>query len=163
MTVIEHFADVLERNLGMLQTTLADFSDSDMLARPCPGANHAAWQVGHLICSETGLVNDASCGSMPALPDGFRERFTKDTAKSDDPAIFLTKAQLLDQFARQRRVTVAWVRGLEEADLDRPAPERFRTFIPTLADLVMLLPTHVAMHMGQMQVTRRKLGKPVLF
>ena len=27
----------------------------------------------------------------------------------------------------------------------------------------MILPTHAAMHLGQFQVIRRKLGKPVLF
>lgn len=162
MNMIEHLAASLEDNLSFLPMILADFSDSDMLVRPCPPANHAAWQVGHLICSENGLVNDVSGGVMPSLPEGFRERFTRETSKSDDPARFPTKAVLLDEFVRQRRATVAWVRGLTEADLDRPSPERFRAFIPTVAALVILLPSHVAMHAGQIQVIRRKLGKPVL-
>jgi len=35
--------------------------------------------------------------------------------------------------------------------------------IPTMGHLVQLLPSHFAMHVGQMQVIRRKLGKPLLF
>ena len=40
----------------MLQFTLGDFSDADMLARPAPSANHAAWQLGHLIAAEAGTA-----------------------------------------------------------------------------------------------------------
>src|SRR5271170_7679494 len=56
MTQMELSADVLTRNLEMLRMTLADFSDADMLVRPCPGANHAAWQLGHLTAAETRMT-----------------------------------------------------------------------------------------------------------
>ena len=46
MSQSQAVADNLSRNLDFLKATLADFSDAEMLARPCPGANHAAWQVG---------------------------------------------------------------------------------------------------------------------
>jgi hypothetical protein len=32
-----------------------------------------------------------------------------------------------------------------------------------VGDILMLHPAHLAMHVGQIQVIRRKLGKPVLF
>jgi hypothetical protein len=34
---------------------------------------------------------------------------------------------------------------------------------PTVGHVVHLFPTHAAMHIGQIQVLRRKLGKPILF
>ncbi len=53
MSSIELLADSLQRNLDTVNGTLRDFSDADFYTRPCPGANHAAWQIGHLIAAET--------------------------------------------------------------------------------------------------------------
>ncbi len=162
MTMQEHMAAALEQNIGMLKMTLADFSDADMLVRPLPNANHTAWQLGHLICSEYGM-NKAAGAKMPALPNGFETKFTKETAKVDDPAEFPRKSELLATFEQQRKGTIAWVKGLSDKDLEAPAPQEMRSFLPTVGSLVMLGPSHLAMHLGQMQVVRRKLGKAVLF
>ena len=54
MTQTELLADMLNRNLEMLKATLGDFSDADMLVRPTPGANHAAWQLGQYSCMVVG-------------------------------------------------------------------------------------------------------------
>ena len=64
-------AEVFASNLEMLKMTLADFSDADMLVRAVPKANHALWQLGHLVNSEVTLVGTSVPGSMPALPAGF--------------------------------------------------------------------------------------------
>ncbi|MGD0463114.1 MAG: DinB family protein [Tepidisphaeraceae bacterium] len=162
MTPLERTADVLNRNLEMVKATLSDFSDADFYTRPCPGANHPAWQIGHLISSETGMVSAMDPKAAAKLPEGFDKKFTKETAKKDDPAFFGSKAQLMDQFAKTRAATIAWVKTLKPADLDKPAPEPLRSFAPTLGHVLEMLPMHVAMHMGQFQVTRRRLGKPIL-
>ena len=53
--------------------------------RSVPGANHIAWQLGHMIASVrrmlTGLGQRA-----PALPEGFAAAYTRETSASDDPA-----------------------------------------------------------------------------
>jgi hypothetical protein len=162
MTTIELIADGCARNLEMLKMLLADFSDADMIVRPCPGANHALWQLGHLIGSETFMVS--ACGGKAAeLPAGFGDKFKKETAKIDDPKAFGTKADLLALFDKVRAATVNWIKTLKEADLNKPAPEAMRAFFPTVGHLVLLLPGHLDMHAGQVQVLRRKLGKPILF
>ncbi|HUB26334.1 MAG TPA: DinB family protein [Tepidisphaeraceae bacterium] len=163
MTQIELAADVLSRNVEILKMTLADFSDADMLVRPCQGANHAAWQLGHVIAAETRLVGMFGATGIPELPAGFADKFTKETSKKDDAGFFPGKAALCDQFVKTRAGTVAWVKTLKPADLDKPMPETMAARIPTLGHVVALLPTHMAMHIGQFQVIRRKLGKPVLF
>jgi hypothetical protein len=162
MTTVEFLAGTLQGNLGLLQRTLADFAPADYLVRPVPGANHTAWQLGHLVCSETGMLS--ACGAkMPALPPGFTDRFNKSTAAADDPAAFGTGAELLALLAGVRAATVAYVRSLSDADLSEPAPEKMRSWMPTVGDLLNIVGGHVVMHLGQMQVVRRKLGKPVLF
>lgn len=163
MNRIQLLSDMLTVNMEMIKSTLADFSDADLLVRPCPGANHAAWQLGHLIKSETNALNSIKPGAAAPLPQGFGDRFTKDTSKSDDASAFPKKAELLDTFAKVREATIAWAKGLTEADLDQPTPERIRAWAPTVGHLLAMTPGHVAMHVGQFQVIRRKLGKPVLF
>jgi hypothetical protein len=163
MTQFELAADVLGRNLGMFQGTLNDFTDAEIFVRPAPGANHAAWQIGHLVSAETHMVSGFDPNAMPKLPEGFDKKFKKDTSSIDDPKFFGTKSELLGQLAKTRAATIAWVKTLKPVDLDKPAPEAMRSFCPTLGHVVALLPSHFAMHMGQMQVIRRKLGKPIIF
>ena len=64
MNTIQLLADVLNRNLEMLKATIADFSDADMLARPVPSANHAAWQLGHLINSESNMLKGVAAAGL---------------------------------------------------------------------------------------------------
>lgn len=156
-------AELLTRNLEMLKSTIADFSDADMLARPCPGANHTAWQLGHLINSEVSILNGLKPGSAPTLPPGFAEKFKRDNAGNDDPNFFPKKAELLDTFSKVRGATAAFARNLSPAEMNQPSPEKVRSWAPTVGHLLAMIPAHVAMHVGQFQVARRKLGKPVLF
>jgi uncharacterized damage-inducible protein DinB len=147
-----------------LRMTLNDFTDADLMVRPTPGANHSMWQLGHLIAGEVKMMNQIKPGSMPELPAGFAEKFTKATSGIDDPKQFgVTKQQLMDLFAKVRTATIAYVQTLKNEDLRKPAPVGMRDYCPTVGDVLGLQTSHVMMHMGQMQVARRKLGKPVLF
>ncbi len=156
-------ADGLAGNLEMLKGTIADFSDADIYVRPCAGANHPAWQIGHLAGAETWMVSQFDPKAATQLPEGWDKKFNKETCSKDDPAFFGTKAQLLDQLIKVRGATIAWVKSLKPADLDKPSPERLARMCPTLGHVLGLIPNHFSMHLGQMQVVRRKLGKPIIF
>ena len=163
MTAIQLLADGCARNLEMLKMTIADFTDQELLQRPVPGANNALWQVGHLLAAELSMVNAMKPGTISPLPDGLAQRFGKETATTDNLAALASKAQLLEHFEKARRQTVAWIATLTDADLSQPAPASLRPIFPTVGHVVLLILQHVAMHIGQIQVLRRKLGKPVLF
>lgn len=155
--------DVLRRNIAMFEWTLADFSDAEMLVRPVPGANHAAWQMGHLIGAESMMVEWCTPGAGGKLPPGFADKFNKKTAALDDPATIPSKAELLALLKSVREASCAWAASLTPADLAKPAPEKIREFVPTVGHVLLLFPQHAMMHLGQLQVIRRKLGKPILF
>ncbi len=160
MTINELLATGLQQSLGMVKMHVADLSDAELLARPVPGANHANWQLGHLITSEVHLM--AGCGAaMPPLPAGFAERYSKNNVKSDDAGKFATKAELLAALETTRAASVAFARSATAAQLAAPSP--LIQVWPTVGDLLAGSPVHDAMHMGQIQVLRRRLGKPVLF
>jgi uncharacterized damage-inducible protein DinB len=140
---------------------LADLSDADLLVRPAPGANHIAWQMGHLIEAECGLTKmilpDAK---YPELPKGFSDNHNKEASKRDSG--FLTKAEYLALFSKSREATIAAASKLTDADLDKAVTGNMAKFAPTWAVLLLLVSNHVLMHVGQFTVVRRKLGKPVL-
>lgn len=154
----------LNSNHQVLKMYLADLSDADLLVRPAPGANHIAWMLGHVIATEgTFLLPDIPGGKAVALPPGFATKHTKETAASDKPGDFFTKAQYLEVFDKVRGETLATLEKLSDADLDRPNPGPMKDFAPTVGALVLLAANHEMMHAGQFTVVRRKLGKPVLF
>jgi DinB superfamily len=163
MNTIESITRGLNQSAEMLKNTVADFTDAELLTRPCPGANHPLWQLGHLCVAETNLVNGVNPGAVPELPAGFAARFeNKKTNHIDDPAQLATKQQVMDLFTKIRAATIASLGKLSEADLDAPAPEKFRARLPKVGDVYALNIAHVMMHLGQIQVARRKLNKPIL-
>ncbi|MCA9085560.1 MAG: DinB family protein [Planctomycetaceae bacterium] len=158
--------DAIKQAYGFSQMVLnsyvSDLTDAELLQRPGEGCNHIAWQLGHLISSECGLLNAAVPGSGLELPAGFAENHSKENAASDDAAQFCSKAQYLDLFQKMQTATFAALDGLSDSDLDQPGPEHMRDFCPTMGSLFILISTHVMMHMGQLVPIRRRLGKPVL-
>jgi len=163
MMHIEFIVATLKRDVEMVKMTLADLTDAEMLVRPCAGANHATWQIGHLVMAESRLVNAAVPGAVPPPPEGYPDKFTKESAKNDDPSFFPKKAELMDNLIKAREATIAWTQSLKPADLDKTIPPPTDRFAPTVGMLLHALPLHVGMHLGQFQVLRRKLGRPVLF
>jgi hypothetical protein len=154
----------LKGTQNLLNTYVGDLSDADLLVRTVPGANHIAWQLGHLITAEGGLLADCLPGAAyPPLPAGFREKHGKETASSDAPAGFLKKGDYLSLFNQAREATLIALDKLSDADLDRPSTGRMAQFAPTVGAMLLLVSNHTLMHAGQFTPTRRKLGKPVLF
>src|SRR5580704_11933736 len=88
------------------QGYLADLTDAELLVRPVPGANHTAWQLGHLLVSEHEMVETAFPGSMPALPAGFMEKYTPDASKLDSPGAFHPKSVYMSVYEQQRGGTL---------------------------------------------------------
>lgn len=146
----------------VLKTYVSDLSDDELLRRPGEGCNHLAWQLGHLITAEVHLLEQVAPGRGIALPDGFAEAHSKETAGSDDPAEFLKKDTYLEWFDKVREASLAALAAYPEADLDQPSPESFRSFCPTNGDMFTLIANHPMMHAGQFVVVRRQLGKPIL-
>ncbi len=159
--------DAIISNLKLTQQTvnnfLSDLSDADLLVRPVPAANHIAWQMGHVILTETRMAEYGPAFQYPALPAGFAQQHGKETASIDPPKGFLTRDQYLSLFNATRQATIAAVAKLSAEDLDRPTVGPMAAWAPTLGALLVLVGEHAMMHAGQFTVVRRKLGKPVLF
>ena len=156
-------ADLCKTANGLLKKHLADLTDADLLTRPVPGANLALWQLAHLARFEGMLAKLVSPDHPFALPAVFAEVGGKNTAAVDDPKAFPTKAEVVDVLDGAHAAQLAGLPRLSDEQLAGPSPEQFRGFAPRLGDLLAMGPMHAMMHLGQIQVLRRTLGKPNVF
>ena len=153
--------DIYEQQGGLVAAHFADFTDAEMLVRPFDNANHAAWMLGHLVTTTANLSNMMCPNAFPAPSHEDTKRYSSEGTRLNDG--FPKKEELLKRFADMNACAIKWVQGLTDEQMDTPMPEQLQGFAPTVGHLVYVLPSHVMMHLGQVQVIRRKLGKPVLF
>ena len=146
----------------VLNSYIADLTDAELMRRPGPGCNHIAWQLGHLISSECGLMNGIQTGTAPQLPTGFEEKHSKENIGSNNPADFHTKQEYTDLASKVHDAVIALLDAYPEKKLDDPSPEHFRGMFPTMGSMFLLIATHSMMHAGQIVPLRRELGKPVV-
>jgi hypothetical protein len=161
MAMNQLLADNIKMAKTLTQGLLADFTEEEMLFRPAKGANHAMWQLGHLVGATWGMM--AGCDPTVKSPVADDTRFKKEMASVDDPAKFPKKEEVMKLFADALDAAAAWAGKLSESDLAKPAPERLQRMAPTVGHVAMLMSAHPTMHMGQYTVARRALGKPVIF
>src|SRR5688572_22302741 len=111
--------DILKQHLDSADMIslgyLNDLSDKEFMQRPHPACNHINWQVGHLIVSENQLMNSILPNVMPPLPPGFAEKYSRETIKSDDPAAFASKDELMRVQKEQRAGTLAALKKVRES------------------------------------------------
>jgi hypothetical protein len=158
--------DLLRQNIEFAHRAtrgyVEEFTDGELLVRSTPTANHAAWQLGHLIASNRRMLV-ALGQKAPELPAGFEAAHNKETAGVDDPAKFATKAEYLRLMDAMKAASLAAVDATSESGLDAPGPEPMRARMPTVGVVLMMLGGHWLVHAGQLVPIRRKLGKPVRF
>jgi hypothetical protein len=164
MTAKDVIQYALQSTEGMMSMYLSDLSDADILVRPVPGANHVAWQIGHLVASERQLcdVIPGAAATYPELPAGYNERHSTKNNSDDNNKGYLTKAEYLDLFKKTRAATIAAASKLTDAELGTPTTGQMAQFAPSWGALFILVANHTLMHGGQVSVVRRKLSKPVL-
>jgi uncharacterized damage-inducible protein DinB len=158
--------DMVRSVLGLgdflLSEYLKDLSDEDLLVRPMPGINPAAWQLGHLIASEADIAGRIPGAFPTTLSAEFLARHSAERASDDGPGL-LGKAELVRLREEVRAATLALLDRLPDDQLDAPSGwKEMEMFAPTVGALFALLANHDMMHIGQLPTLRRKLGKPVV-
>ena len=155
----------LSIDMGRMISTayLENLTDNEMMHRPHADCNHIKWQLGHLIVSEHEMMEGVATRKMPALPDGFAQRYTREAAASDDVAAFDSREELLRVFEEQRAGTLSALETFSDADLDLPSPKSMQAYAPTAGAALSMQGSHWLMHAGQWAVIRRQLGPPPIF
>ena len=162
MNTQEAICATAETSRMVLNSYISDLDDADLMRRPGPSCNHLAWQLGHLIASECDLLESVKPGAAIVLPDGFAEQHATENVGIDDPSKFCTKAEYVELLDKVHQASLAAIKQTTDAELDAPAPEKFREYFPTAGNIYVLIATHAMMHAGQFVPVRRALDKPIL-
>jgi len=149
-------------SLDYLRELVADLSEQEMVAQPSRIMNHAAWTIGHLTYSCQAIGGEI--GLAPWLPDDWRARFGTGSVAMNDPSAYAPKSLAIVRLGEgQARITAA-VLSLTDSQLSAPLPdERFRSVLPSVRHaLTQVLVAHTALHVGQLILWRKALGKASL-
>ncbi len=135
-----------------------DLAPTDFRHQPAPGANSAAWIVGHLAATLWRTADRLGAADVPAPPSGLLDTFTQTGKPAGDHSSLGDPAELLRLFDTYLAKVIAAVPGIPAAKLTDPAtrPGPATTF----GEGVLFGALHVAMHTGQLSLIRRSLGKP---
>ncbi|RIL11057.1 MAG: hypothetical protein DCC75_03115 [Proteobacteria bacterium] len=148
------------KSLGMMVNRFCeDLKPEEYLHRPCPGSNCAAWILGHLTVTDCSAIKTLG-GTPPALPEGFEARFSRE---GDAPAAsdFGDVTKLLPLFGEVHGVLIATLLKTPPELLSKPL-EKPRPIFSTIGEMASFISHHAAMHVGQITIIRRSLGRPPL-
>ncbi len=160
MTGKDAIKNTISNAQEIMMAYVGDLTDADLMVRPTAGVNHVAWQLGHLVVAENQMLSGVGV-SMPALPDGFAEAYTKETSTSDDPAKFHKKQELLAALQSQRDGTLSSLESASDDDLNKPSPESMQAYAKNIGEIYNMIGIHILMHLGQFVPVRRMQNKPI--
>ena len=153
----------LQMSDHVIKGYIGDLEDADLLIHPVVGQHNIAWQIGHLICSEAGMLDGVRPGSSPALPEGFKEAYGREpeVATSEDNSRYATKATYIALMDKQREATLNLLNSLSEEELAAAGPENLKRMVSNVGGVFQLIGGHYLMHAGQIVSVRRALKKPI--
>jgi DinB superfamily len=163
MTGRDAIRNSFARSRQLTRLLIEDFSDDELLVRPVPGANHTAWQLGHLVSSTHHMIGRFLDSRALALPEGFVERHNEAASRDPSNRGYLGKTAYLELIDRTILSATDAVAALPEAQLDAPNTGNMAKMAPTVGSLFQLAAEHFLMHLGQFSTVRRALGKPNRF
>jgi hypothetical protein len=153
---------VFARNymLAMLEQTKTD----DWFRMPTGGVTHVAWQVGHIAFSEYRLALWRIRGPQPQDDDLFSPEFKHQFGADSVPQTNLKypPAELRAVLDRVHEQVLRELPGLDDAELDRPAPHP-HPFAKTKLLALLWCAHHEMLHAGQIGLLRRHLGYPPMW
>ena len=142
-----------------LHRLVDDLTDAEFHHQPVPGANSAAWIVGHLGVIARRTADRLGATELPVLTEEFIGRFSATKKPAGEQFELGTKADLLALFDGCVEKLIGAVRALPVEALTSPNAGG-----PPLAtnygEAVLFGAMHVTMHCGQISTIRRSLGKP---
>lgn len=161
MTTHELLAAAYRMGRQMIHRFCDDLTEEEFHHQPVPGANSAAWIVGHLAVTARRTAERLGATDLPPLTEAFVARFSVTKAPAGDQTDLGDKTELLALFDACVEKLIAAVGQLPPEALTGPPPNP-GPFASNYAEAVLFGALHVALHAGQLTTIRRSLGRPPL-
>jgi hypothetical protein len=144
----------------LIEKFTADLSDAEYFKPPIAGANHAAWVLGHIACSEDSMVSPLT-GTKLRLPDATHALFKGGSKCLPDASNYPSRKQIDELFRNTRAHTIEALKTFDVAKFDRPGPDNLpKDLFPTVGSVWALQGTHQFWHIGQLSGCRVAMNKP---
>ena len=153
MTALDTLAAGYRMGRQLVHRFTDDLTDAEFVHQPVPGANSAAWIVGHLAVTARRTAERLGATDLPLLTEAFVERFSVTKRAAGE------QAELLALFDACFEQLLAALPALPAEALAAP-PANPGPFAATFGEAVLFGALHVALHAGQLSTVRRSLGKP---
>jgi len=140
-----------------LHRLVAGLKPEDFEFQPVPGANCIAWILGHLTLTERRQLRWLGIETLPALPEGFEERFATTRTKASVQSGFGDPQELIAAFDAHRDLLIASLPDVDPAILATPV-EPLRPMFNSLAEATLFMALHTMLHLGQISTIRRARG-----
>lgn len=143
----------------LLHRMVDDLTDDEFRHQPVPGANSAAWIVGHLGVTARRTADRLGATGLPELTEEFVAQFSATKKPAGEQTDLGPKAELLALFDLSVGKLMEAVRQLPTEALAAP-PLAAPALATNYAEAVLFGALHVALHAGQLSTIRRSLGRP---
>jgi hypothetical protein len=159
MTPTELLAGGYRMGRKMVQMMCEDLTEAEFHHQPVPGANSAAWIVGHLAVTARRTAERLGATELPVLTEEFVAKFSQTRKPADAQRDLGTKEELLALLNVSVEKAMQALRTLPADGFDAPAlnPGRFAN---NYGEAILFGAMHFTMHCGQLSTIRRSLGKP---
>jgi len=163
MKTTDYIKMSLENSKGWALGLLNDMKDAPLTQPTSNGGNHPLWVLGHIVHSESNLLDGFILGKPNRFPE-WEGVFSMKTTPSTDASNYPSFDELLSKFDEMRAATLAHLETLSDEDLDKPshAPEEFGPPFATIGACFAAMSTHMAFHAGQVADARRAAGREPL-
>jgi len=160
--VLAHGLKAMATSRWFLEQLLESMTDEQLMARSCPGMNHAVWIVGHTAWTEDYFMQKLA-GRPGGLPEGWDVLFGNGSEVSDDASAYPDRAELMRVLTDRRDALIGWLMTLDEPQLCRPTEGEMADMVPSFGQLAPFLSFHEGFHAGQLSAARRAVGIGRLF
>jgi hypothetical protein len=155
--------------LEMAHRRVKDFTDDltpdEWFWHPAEFTTHVAWQVGHLAVSTYNLslrrLRGRTKEDESLIPDAFIEHFKLGSQPVAGSEHYPPIAEIKRVFDAVHAQTLKELAVLADKDLDIPVEQPHPVF-KTKLGAVDYAPSHEMVHIGQIALLRRLMGKPAL-
>ena len=160
-TANDVIAHSLSFSQAMMHRYIDDLKPQDYLHRATPNGNCVAWLIGHLVLTDRSALKNMGVTELPALPDGFEKRFSRDEG-CPQAGDFGEVTSLLPLLDKHHALLIDAVKRAPAEIFDKPL-EKPHALFKTVGEFCNFIALHVIMHAGQVTMLRRSMGKPPLF
>lgn len=156
--------DVIRQQLSngqmLIEKFTADLSDKDYFVPAVPGANHAAWIVGHIAVSEDFIVGQIT-GSGMRLPKAMHDVFNGKSVCHPDASKYPPRKDIDEMHRTTRAHSIEALSMFNDAKWADAAPAGMNSpMFPTLGAMWGMVGAHPFWHIGQLTTSRVALKKP---